>query len=284
VVDVEGVSQSQYQEIRQHLNKQLLSKRNFEAIADTFVYAVQECPTANPSDVWQHIIYRTYLDIGRNEQSWKRASGQAFENAFTYIYNPRLIKLGLKLIVLSPAKTATVFKEMGISGQVGQSKLDIAIVGDCGHASGGSWRVFGGIHAKVSIAERISDDEPASKAMIAKGYLSAVATLDSKSFPPPHGDAINRGELGIPREGRRADKRDYFEEHGSFDACYSYNLRTPPSPLKTNSGSRINTLSFNEEQPDIFVRDLTSRWNKIKQDLCSSNPPTKLTGLSLPKD
>ena len=64
-----------------HLKK----KKAFEAIADAYVYAVELCPTANPSDVWQHIIYRIYLDAGNNEQSWKRASGQGFEYAFAKI-------------------------------------------------------------------------------------------------------------------------------------------------------------------------------------------------------
>jgi hypothetical protein len=275
-VAVDCVSQKEYEEIQQYLREQLVTKRHFESIAKSFLFAIECCPLANPSDLWQHIIYRTYLQTGLSEQSWKRASGQAFEHAFAAIYNPRLAEHGIRLVVLSPTQIALVLKEMGISSQVGQSKLDIAVIGQCGRRFANSWRLIGGIHAKASIAERISDDEPASKAMIAKGFFSAIVTLDSKSFPPPHGDAINRGELGMPRPGKRADKRDYFEEHGSFDACYSYNLRTPPSPSMTRSGSRINTLSFSERQPDSFVTDVVSKWNEVRDRYCKNNPPTAI--------
>ncbi len=79
--------------------------------------------------------------------------------------------------------------------------------------------------------------------------------MDSKSFPPPHGNGENHGELGGrdgETEGRQ--KRDYVEVHGQFDALFSYNLRTPPSPVQTPSGKRNFTRSLSESQPDDFVR------------------------------
>lgn len=39
---------------------------------------------------------------------------------------------------------------------------------------------------------------------------------------------INKGELGTP--DAPTDKRKYIEEHGSFNACFSLNKRTVPSP------------------------------------------------------
>jgi len=268
-VTVESVTQTEYDSIRQYLTSQLHSNRNFEAIAATFIYAINLCPKANPSDIWQHIIYRSYLNAGANEQSWKRASGQAFEYAFVELYNIHLVTHSLKLAVLTPRTRSIALAEMGLSNQVGQAKLDISIIGNCG--TGGKapqWKLIGGVHGKVSIAERITDDEPASRAMMAKGYFSPVVTLDSKSFPPPHGDGLNKGELGLPRPGRRADKRDYFEVHGSFSGCYSYNLRTPPSPPVTQSGYKIKVLSFTEPQPDYFVSDLIQMWNNTKATRC----------------
>jgi len=39
------------------------------------------------------------------------------------------------------------------------------------------------IHAKVSLAGRVTDDVPASKLMMQKRFASYLATLDVKSFP-----------------------------------------------------------------------------------------------------
>jgi hypothetical protein len=39
------------------------------------------------------------------------------------------------------------------------------------------------IHAKVIPAERVTDDVPASKLMMQKGFAAYLVTLDVKSFP-----------------------------------------------------------------------------------------------------
>ncbi len=114
----------------------------------------------------------------------------------------------------------------------------------------------------------------AAMLMMEAGYFSCLATLDSKSFPPPHGDGINRGELRRDRRGR-SDKRDYFERDGLFHACYSYNTRTPPSPAKTPSGSRIKVLTFTGPQPDEFVQDLIDWWTLCQKELCAK-PMTEI--------
>ncbi|MBW8050083.1 MAG: restriction endonuclease [Cytophagales bacterium] len=270
-VEIDNISSPEYESIRKKLTQLLEEEQAYKAIAKSFIYAVQICPLANPSDIWQHIIYRIYLDCGRNEQSWKRASGQAFEEAFIALYNPHFIEYGVRLVVLTKLSASNALFQMGLQGKIAPSKMDIAIEGDCGTGNK-NWKILGVIHAKTSIAERIKDDAPASKIIMNKGFLSTCITLDSKSFPPPHGDAINYGELG----GRVPDKlnisvqpkRDYFEVDGDFTNCYSYNLRTPPSPEITRSGFRINTLSFSEDQPDKFVRDTLSFWNVKKHELC----------------
>jgi hypothetical protein len=88
--------------------------------------------------------------------------------------------------------------------------------------------------------------------------------MDVKSFPPPHGDGVNHGELG----GRNFDvekarpKRAYIEEAGQFDALFSFNLRTPPSPATTSSGKRIYTLSLTESHPDELVGFVTNEWRR----------------------
>jgi hypothetical protein len=119
------------------------------------------------------------------------------------------------------------------------------------------------------LAERIQDDVPASLAMMEAGYWSGFFTLDAKAFPPPHGDGVVRGELGLRSNPEGALKRNYFERDGQFDNCYSYNLRTLPSQGETLSGKRIFVLSFSDPKPDQFMRDVTERWYQVKENFCS---------------
>lgn len=270
-VEVEHVSDTEYIKIKQHFIGLLTEKQAYDAIANAFVFAVKVCPKANPSDVWQHIIYRTFIETGRNEQSWKRASGQGFEWALAKIYNPILAKYNIRLVVLGKNNAMKALKEMNLEKIIEPSKMDIAVEGNCTTGKE-DWKIFGVIHAKTSIAERIKDDAPASREIMQKGFLSAAVTLDSKSFPPPHGDGINHGELGgrTIASGLKPGqpKRNYFEKDGDFTNGYSYNLRTPESPAETPSGSRIKTLPLTGHQPDVFVNDLVSFWQKSKQSIC----------------
>jgi hypothetical protein len=279
IVDVANVPDESYKKIKKHFTQLLKKKKAFEAIADAYVYAIELCPAANPSDIWQHIIYRTYMDAGNNEQSWKRASGQGFEYAFSKIYNPRLAVYGIRLVVLSKSSAQKALKEMKLDGKIEPSKMDIAIEGNC-DLQGNEWRIFGVIHGKTSLAERIKDDAPASRVIMEHGFISIAATLDSKSFPPPHGDGVNHGELGgrTFASGLKENqpKRNYFEKDGDFTNGYSYNLRTPESPVITPSGSRIKTLSFAEKQPDEFVNDVQTFWLAIKAEICKKMPVTKV--------
>ena len=65
---------------------------------------------------------------------------------------------------------------------------------------------------------------------------------------------INKGELGTP--DAPTDKRKYIEEHGSFNACFSLNKRTVPSPAETYSGKMIYTVQPNGK-PDKFFEIIT---------------------------
>jgi hypothetical protein len=145
-----------------------------------------------------------------------------------------------------------------IHGQVGDSKLDVALYGKYKNKK----YAFGGIHVKASLAERVSDDVPCSQAMMSKGYISLLFTFDSKSFPPPHGDLVNRGELGTPKSP--SDKRKYIEEQGLFDGCFSYNLRTFPSLESTASGKKIYVSSF-EEGKDPLPNKIMEAWESFKR-------------------
>lgn len=155
---------------------------------------------------------------------------------------------------------------MGIK-DIRATKVDLFLEGQArtegglfGHEN--AWVVFGSAHVKSSIAERIQDDVPASRAFMERGLTSIAITMDAKSYPPPHGQCINYGELG----GRSVDvdkqrlKRGYVEVDGQFDALFSYNLRTPPSPQETPSGKRIFTMTMHEPEPDQLVAFLSNQW------------------------
>ena len=277
IVDIDNVPDESYALIKDQFLRLLKKQKAFEAIANAFVYAVDLCPGANPSDIWQHIIYRIYIDEGNNEQSWKRASGQGFEYAFAKIYNARFAVYGIRLVVLSKSSAEKALIEMKLDGKIEPSKMDIAIEGNC-DLQANEWRIFGVVHAKTSLAERIKDDAPASRIIMEHGFISVAATLDSKSFPPPHGDGVNHGELGgrtfASGLKQNQPKRNYFERDGDFTNGYSFNLRTPSSPEITPSGNRIKTLSFSETQPDEFVNDIQTFWLAVKAEICARMPVT----------
>ena len=270
-VFLEGITRENYLCVEEYVSNLFTSLnavhprlKNREAIAQALGFAVDELPNLNPSDIYQHIIYRIYLreyKKSKPEQSWVRAGGEAIELFIENRYADILKTNGItiKALISSKAK-AEALGEMGLTGMVGDSKLDVALYG----YYEGRNLIFGGVHSKASLAERVSDDVPCSEAMIRRGLTSFLYTFDSKSFPPPAGDLVNRGELGSSEQP--SDKRRYIEEHGSFDACFSYNLRTIPSPEFTASGKRIFVCSLKPDE-DIFPSQVMRAWERYKQSL-----------------
>ena len=231
--------------------------KNREAICSAFLGLVRRAPAENPSDLWHHVVYRLYCEIlpltrhQNPSQSWVRASGDALELFLERWYGPILRPHGISITALigrvQKRETLGVF---GIGNKVGDSKLDVALAR---LSSNTQKNPFGGVHVKASLAERVSDDIPCSRALQKKGFLSPLWTLDVKSFPPPHGDLVNRGELGSPDSP--SEKRKYVEKHGDFDHCYTANTRSVPSNSKTKSGKRIIVLNL-AAQPDQFALDV----------------------------
>ncbi len=270
-VYLEGISAEQYSIVENHivklfaeLNLKKSKLKNREAIAQALEFAFDNLPNLNPSDIYQHIIYRLYLREYRKttpEQSWVRAGGEAIELFIERRYSEILQTHGIRLRALISARDkGQALREMGLAGKVGDSKLDVALYG----YHDAQLIIFGGVHSKASLAERVSDDVPCSEAMMKHGLVSFLYTFDSKSFPPPAGDLINRGELG--NISQPSDKRRYIEEHGSFDACFSYNLRSVPSPEFTFSGKRIFVCSLKPEE-DVFPLKVVDAWKRYKANL-----------------
>jgi transcriptional regulator with XRE-family HTH domain len=239
------------------LNNPKKQKSNRDAIAEALLLAISQMPEANPSDIYHHVVYRLYIrEYSRTDpkQSWVRAGGEAVELFFKNHYTPRLAPHGISIKLAFEMHEKNKFlTEMGLADQVaGGSKLDICLYGT-GHKG---LVPFAGIHSKASLAERVSDDKPCSEKMMAAGFKSYLFTFDAKSFPPPTGDLINIGELGTLT--KPSDKRGYIEQHGSFDACFSYNSRTTPSGASTQSGKKIYTSHF--DASDALIQQVTSDW------------------------
>jgi hypothetical protein len=239
--------------------------KNREAIKDAFEYGIELCPDENASDIWHHIIYRSYLEFYQDmnpptanaNQSWVRTSGDALELFFVDYYNQRLPD-DLRMTALFGSAEGKALEIMGIADSVGEAKLDITIEGKIKY----DWHIFGGSHSKASLAERMTDDVPASEEMMDNGFLSVMQTMDVKSFPPNHGgDLVNNGELGEPENP--SEKRRYVEDMGQFSDLYAYNDRTTSSPEQTASGSRIITISIPSDD-DQFIRDCRSFWETFR--------------------
>lgn len=271
-VEIQNFTENDYNVIALKMRSDLSNPKvkNRDIIYGAFSHAVSLAPEANASDLWHHIVYRIYLEELKRAkpfkdpgQSWKRASGDAFELFLVNYYNAILENTHIRLIPLTRDESKLALKKMGISGKVGDSKLDIAIIKDFNGRSISleNGTIIGGIHVKASLAERVSDDVPASKEMMNMGYQSYLFTLDVKSFPLSETVVearayVNKGELGTPDVP--TDKRKYIEEHGSFDACFSLNKRTIPSPKNTRSGKKIFTVQPNRKV-DKFVQILTTQ-------------------------
>lgn len=255
LVPLEGITPSEYKQLSDLLGAALKRERlAYVAVSAVMRQAVELCAQANPADLWVHLVYHQYRNrFGKSDQSWKRVSGQALEHVLAAIYQPRLSMHG---ITLRPSTRADAVAFGLIKRGMGSSKTDLILEGS--HAA--TLHRFGVIHCKASIAERLTDDVPASRTLMRQGIWSAIATMDAKMFPPPHGDGVVRGELGL----NARDKRKYFEIAGQFSACYSFNLRTPASATKTKSGRRITSQSFTELQPDPLVKDICAVWDAFK--------------------
>lgn len=257
-VDVEHITDREVARARAQLDEYLTGSEQIStAVARAFLEVATTCPAANPSDLWQHVIYRHLLERGWNDQRWKRVSGFALERAFVTVYGPRLSPHAIRMHILTTTQANRLLGKLGIT-ETKSTKVDLFLEGQKGR----DWLVFGAAHVKSSIAERIQDDVPASRAFMERGLLSIAVTMDAKSYPPPHGNCINYGELGGRSHGVEKErlKRNYIEVDGQFDGLFSFNLRTPPSPTKTPSGNRIYTMSLHEKQPDQLVRFLIKHW------------------------
>jgi hypothetical protein len=257
-IEIAGITDVQLADLRKNIDLEIANAHQVsDAIARAFLKAASTCPGANPSDLWQHVVYRHLLQAGWSDQRWKRVSGFALERAFVELYAPRLAQFGIRMRQFSSKEANLLLANLGVE-ETKATKVDLFLEGKVSDG----FAVFGAVHVKSSIAERIQDDVPASLAFKARGLLSIALTMDAKSYPPPHGDCVNYGELGGRSIGVEKErlKRGYIEQTGQFDALFSFNLRTPPSAPTTPSGRRIYTSQLHDAEPDQLTAFLAQEW------------------------
>lgn len=227
------------------------------ALHIAFVYAINRWKEMNPTEIWK-IIEEVYEANLRREfpnqkdtaQSFRRASGDAFESFLEGYLNSNYLlqKEGIRAVKLIGEDFDRLIQGMGLRHpQQGRPleprDVDIFLQG---MNESGVPIIFGAIFPKVSYAERIRADVPASRALMEKGLFSITVTLDA------------RGELGT--KDRPSVKRRTINE-GGFHACYSLNK-------DTKQNGKIYVVDVHEKRlsKNRLISDIIHRWRQVKKD------------------
>lgn len=236
-----------------------------QAVARSFLRAMDLWPHANPSDIWWFLVYRAYCDPFNHpasyarldlSQSWKRTGGWALEEILVQFYGPFLRSHGIRLFIAQREEKLRLLRQLTIAERLEADKVDVLLAGE----RDGTTRCFGVVHVKASFAERRTDDVPMSRALVNAGYLSPLWTMDCKSMPAANPD--NRGELGEPKGAAgdsRSAKRKDIEDDGYFSACFSYNKNTRPTPSSQTARARVIVCDFRSPN-DAFSQFVVQHW------------------------
>jgi hypothetical protein len=221
-----------------------------------FMHGLNRSPEINPTEIWKMIenvyeshIKEIFIDQRDPAQSFRRASGDAFEG-FVEDYlnsNYSLQRDGIRAVRLAGEDFDRFMNSLGLKHPgVGRSlepkDVDLFLQG---MQENGAPRIFGAIFPKVSYAERIRADVPASQALMEKGLFSITVTLDA------------RAELGT--QEKPSVKRRTINE-GGFHACYSFN-----SDTKTNGKIYVVNIHEKRLSRNFLIRDILRRWRKIRE-------------------
>lgn len=241
-----------------------------QAVARSFLRAMELWPHANPSDVWWFLVYRAYCDPFNHpasfarldlSQSWKRTGGWALEEILVRFYAPFLTKHGIRLFIAQREEKERLLKQLKIKERLEADKVDVLLTGD----QKGVAQCFGVVHVKASFAERRTDDVPMSKALVDAGYVSPLWTMDCKSTPSATPD--NRGELGDTKTAQsdpRSAKRKDIEDDGYFSACFSYNRNTKATPPGQQAKAKVIVCDFRSPD-DAFSQFIIQSWQKRRR-------------------
>lgn len=253
-------------EFRTNINRNKSKKA--DAVANTFLKAIELWPHINASDIWLFIVSRIFQDpynhpvteINRDfAQSWKRTGGWALEEIFVKYYKNELSKHGILIEIFQKKNKTELLNKLKLNYAVQANKADVLLV----NTKNGRYDCIGVVHVKASIAERRQNDQNFSKALKDKNFFSPFMTMDSKSFPSKF--PVNRGELGAAiseDQDTRNDKRKEFEEEGYFSACFSFNSNTRPTSLGQKATARIFAMKFGNPN-DAFTQMTIQARNRL---------------------
>lgn len=234
------------------------------AVAESFLHAMQLWPNANPSDVWWFLVYRAFCDPLNHppkdarldhSQSWRRTSGWALEKIVVQHYSDFLAQNGVRISLATTEKKNRIVEEINVADRLEADKIDVVLEGETPEGP----RFFGVVHVKASFAERRTDDIHMSQLLKSAGYTTPLWTMDCKSSPSDR--PVNRGELG-QATGNRSAKRKDIEDEGYFTRCFSYNSNTIPSPSSLPADRRIYLCNFRDAN-DQFSQFIVNRWKSF---------------------
>lgn len=262
-----GTTVAQFEEFLTGYRNRLATMTKRDAVAASFLDAVARWPGVNPSDLWYFVMSQAYLDPFNHpateartnlEQSLKRTGGWALEKVIVDHYNPHLAAHGVRLEIPEQARKLALMAPLQLGADAKPEKADVLAVGTTADADE---RCFGVVHVKASFAERRNADLALSRALQQRGYASPFVTMDSKASPAEQ--PVNRGELGAALAAGEADnrgpKRKEIEVEKNFDACFSYNRNTIPTPAGQDAAARIHVCDFTNAD-DAFAAHLVAAW------------------------
>ena len=238
-----------------------------QAVALSFLKAMELWPHANPSDIWWFVIYRAYCDPFNHPaqysrldftQSWKRTGGWALEEILVRHYQEFLKKHGINIFIADNAAKQKIIEALDLEDRIEADKIDVVLTGQANDGP----KFFGVVHVKASFAERRTDDVPMSIALVRSGYTSPLWTMDCKSTPSTL--PKNKGELGS-LDGKRSAKRKDIEDEGYFSGCFSYNRNTLPSGEDIPPNRKVYICDFSNPD-DAFSQFIIRQWQAFGSD------------------
>lgn len=239
--------------------------RQTEAVAQTFGWAVEEFPYANPSDVWYHGMYRQFVGESSNQsalQRWRAVSGDAFEKFVLAYYGARLPPY-ISMVSVSDPLVKEQFERLGGTEFSADDIADIALVGEYD----GEYQVFGGVNCLTSFKGRLEEYAEGATILQNNGLFAPVITLDVYT----NDNSIeNRGELSNDQVRRKPAR--LVEEQQAFSNLYSFNSRSDESDPVTprHAVKRIDAPSFF----DMFQYDVVSFWDQHTKTLRTTDTLT----------
>src|SRR6266851_2926354 len=146
-VDVENITDEEVARARSRLDELLKANEQIStAVATAFLEVTTSCPAANPSDLWQHVIYRHLLEHGWSDQRWKRVSGFALERALVALYQARLLSHRIRMRILAASEANTLLAKLGIT-ETKATKVDLFLEGKKGR----NWLTLGVAHGNSTV-------------------------------------------------------------------------------------------------------------------------------------